>query len=509
MAAILLRRLSPKREEQIREEQGGFRPGRGCIDQIFTLRQLLEHRHSYRRPTIVVFLDIRAAFDSIDRKVLWDCLRRYGVPEKYVSILGALYHQTSGKVRAYGQLSPSFCITSGVRQGCPISPFLFNFAIDDVLRKAFDGLTGNGVELLPGSRITDLDYADDIAVLGDDARVVQLALDRLSVEVSKFGMCFAPSKCKVLLQDWCEPTPNFSLGGVRLDVVNSFVYLGSCISAGGCVEEEISKRIAKARLAFVNLRHLWRRRDIRLSTKGRVYNAVVRAVLLYGCETWPLRSEDVRRLSVFDNRCLRSIARVWWQHHVSNADVCRRVLGTEGRQLHEVIHLSRLRWLGHVLRMPTHRLPYRALFALPGCGWKKKAGGQPMTWRAGMKKLTKALGSAGTARLPGWGPKDPEFGWLYTLKDMAGNRNQWRQCSLYCLSLQLKRQKKYKIACSENAKKLFRIELVFLYHCKVGIMLLILYSYRLYLSTPFTRIFLITSCTARSSQSRRAKKKKV
>ena len=134
------------------------------------------------------------------------------------------------------------------------------------------------------------------------------------------------------------------------------------------MKEEISKRIAKARLAFVNLRHLWRRRDIRLSTKGRVYNAVVRAVLLYGCETWPLRSEDVRRLSVFDNRCLRSIARVWWQHHVSNADVCRRVLGTEGRQLHEVIHLSRLRWLGHVLRMPTHRLPYRALFALPGCG---------------------------------------------------------------------------------------------------------------------------------------------
>jgi hypothetical protein len=158
--------------------------------------------------------------------------------------------------------------------------------------------------------------------------------------------------------------------------------------AGGSVEEEISLRITKARLAFANLRHLWRRRDIRLSIKGRVYNATVRAVLLYGCETWSLRAEDVRRLSVFDNRCLRSIARVWWRHHISNADVCQRVLGTNSRPLSDVISLHRLRWLGHVLRMPTHRLPYRALFARAGCDWKKQRGGQTMTWRSGMKKLS-------------------------------------------------------------------------------------------------------------------------
>ncbi|TNN10595.1 endonuclease-reverse transcriptase, partial [Schistosoma japonicum] len=64
------------------------------------------------------------------------------------------------------------------------------------------------------------------------------------------------------------------------------------------------------RLAFAKLRHLWRRRDIRLLTKGRVYRAAVRSVLLYGSETWPLRVEDIRRLLVFDHKCLRSIARV-------------------------------------------------------------------------------------------------------------------------------------------------------------------------------------------------------
>ncbi|VDP48372.1 unnamed protein product [Schistosoma mattheei] len=82
--------------------------------------------------------------------------------------------------------------------------------------------------------------------------------------------------------------------------------------------DEISARIQKARLAFTNLRHLWRWRDIRLSTKGRVYCAGVRPVLLYGSETWPVREENIRTLLVFDHRCLRNIARISWDHRVSN-----------------------------------------------------------------------------------------------------------------------------------------------------------------------------------------------
>ncbi|CAH8492285.1 unnamed protein product [Dicrocoelium dendriticum] len=426
--SVLLGRLSTTREEFSREEQAGFRPGRGCIDQIFTLRQVLELRHIHRRPTIVVFLDIRAAFDSVDRSALWNCLLKKGVPDKFVTILKVLYSHTSGKVRAYGTHSSSFAVTSGVRQGCPISPFLFNFAIEDVLQRALEGVQDCGVELLPGDRLTDLDYADDIALLGDDPQSVQNALDRLAMEASKYGLCFTPGKCKTLLQDWQVPEPALTIAGHVLEQVPCFTYLGSCITAGGGVGDEVSQRIAKARLAFIKLRHLWRRRDVTLKLKGRVYNASVRAVLLYGCETWPIRSEDMKRLSVFDNRCLRRIARVWWQHHVSNAEVRDRVLGTNSASLQDVILRHRMRWLGHVLRMPAHRLPRRALFALPGSDWKKCRGGQPMTWRRSMKKATSSLAAVGPVRLPGWGPRDAELQWLETLDVMARNRHQWRQC---------------------------------------------------------------------------------
>ena len=71
----------PAREQQIRENQAGFRPGRGCIDHIFTLRRILECRHSQNLPTLVTFLDLKAAFDSVSRPMLWECLSLYGVPK--------------------------------------------------------------------------------------------------------------------------------------------------------------------------------------------------------------------------------------------------------------------------------------------------------------------------------------------------------------------------------------------------------------------------------------------
>lgn len=288
------------------------------------------------------------------------------------------------------------------------------------------------VDLLPGGRITDLEYADDIALLGENTEALQRLLDRLVVEASKFGLSFSVSKSKVFVQDWQDPDPALTIAGSRLELVDRFVYLGSCMSAAGAIEDEIKSRIAKARVAFMNLKHLWRRHDVSLSLKGRVYKTTVRAVLLYGCESWALRVEDLRRLSVFDNRCMRSIARVWWDRHTTNDEVRQRLFGADSLDLEQTIQLAQLRWLGHVLRMPPQRLPRRALFATAGDGWKKPQGGQPMTWRRVLKKLTERLAVIGRSRLPGWDRKDAETRWLETLEVMALNRTQWRAC---CLSL--------------------------------------------------------------------------
>ncbi|VDN14169.1 unnamed protein product [Dibothriocephalus latus] len=100
------------------------------------------------------------------------------------------------------------------------------------------------------------------------------------------------------------------LDGASLEVVDSFRYLGSLITETGQGVDEVVSRINHARFAFYPLcAPLWNRRELSLSTKSRVYQAVFRSILLYGGEIWPMRVEDMKRLEVFDNDWLRRILR--------------------------------------------------------------------------------------------------------------------------------------------------------------------------------------------------------
>ena len=294
-----------------------------------------------------------------------------------------------------------------------------------------DGLlhTGEkGIDLNPGGKLCDMDYADDKVLLFTDIASAQATLDRLVESIKPFGMQFAPSKCKVLMQD-CNQMGNLQINGSRLEEVDNFVYLGSCISNDGRVGKEIEKRISKARGTFAGLRHLWRQEGISLALKVRVYKTTVRAVLLYGCETWPIRSEDLRRLEIFDHQCLRSLAYVRWNSGISNLEVRRKCFGETVRSSIEyAVSLSQFRWLGHVLRMHQSRLPYRAMHATPDLTWRKQAGGQTLTWQKVIKNKARQLGCVDRVRLPGWGPRDSPLLWLDTLTDMAANRSQWRAC---------------------------------------------------------------------------------
>ncbi|KAH9596766.1 hypothetical protein MS3_00002341 [Schistosoma haematobium] len=108
---------------------------------------------------------------------------------------------------------------------------------------------------------------------------------------------------------------------------------------------------------------------------------------------------------MLDHRCLRNVR--------------HRVFGHRDDNAFGVTMLKhRLRWLGHVLRMSSQRIPRRTLFADAGTGWKKRRG-----------ESCKVLASVGPSRLPGWGPRNGATQWLETLSDMAQNRSQWQSCS--------------------------------------------------------------------------------
>nr|CAH8842144.1 unnamed protein product [Trichobilharzia regenti] len=152
-------------------------------------------------------------------------------------------------------------------------------------------------------------------------QTTHIALSQLEISVHKSSMCLAPSKYKVLLQGCWESVPALTLAGEPPEFVDKFVYVGSCVSAGRGVTDEISNCIMNARVVNANLSHLWRHHDVKLAAKGRVYNVSVDSVFLYACEKRPLRAEGVGRLCIFDRLCFRRIVGLRRHHSVSNPEI--------------------------------------------------------------------------------------------------------------------------------------------------------------------------------------------
>ena len=137
---------------------------------------------------MVVFLDLKSSFDSVDRQALWRYLALKGVLPKFLNLLKALYADSCDRVRVYGKLSSKFSTSSGFRQGCPFSPFLFNFVTDLIMESSLLTSHTCGVELLLGCCLTDIEYADDIALMGSDPSQMQIIINNLNNSAARFGM---------------------------------------------------------------------------------------------------------------------------------------------------------------------------------------------------------------------------------------------------------------------------------------------------------------------------------
>ncbi len=101
---ILNERMTKITDESVGDEQEGFRKGRGCIEQIFAVKILVENYLENDRKLFAAFMDLEKAYDRVDRKVLWDAPRVYGVGGKLFEGIKS-YENASAFVRVNGELS--------------------------------------------------------------------------------------------------------------------------------------------------------------------------------------------------------------------------------------------------------------------------------------------------------------------------------------------------------------------------------------------------------------------
>lgn len=281
-----------------------------------------------------------------------------------------------------GHVGPSFETGSGVKQGCILSPLLFNVILDYTLRRARK--TPRGIHWNTFERLLDLDYADDIVALTHTMREMKEFLDDLIRFALEVGLKINVSKTKVIRINPPKTTRNsiehLKIGNETIQEVEKYIYLGSIVSKSGGVEEDIGNRIRLASAAFGSLREIWSSSNINRRLKLQIYTSNVKSVLLYGCETWKVTKSVTNQLQVFANRCLRNICGIFYPNIISNEDLYRQ---TNQSPIAKEIGLRKWNWVGHTLRKLPNDITRQALsWNPPG---KRKQGGQFKTWQTSVR----------------------------------------------------------------------------------------------------------------------------
>ena len=137
---------------------------RGTTQQVLILRNVVERDNEWQATLYLNFIGFEKAFDSIHRKSQWANMKKYGIPEKIVRMVKIFYEEFQCAVEDRGEIGGWFDIKSGVKQGCNVSGFLFLIVMDWVMRRTV-GHGENGVRWKLTSKLDDLDFADDVALL--------------------------------------------------------------------------------------------------------------------------------------------------------------------------------------------------------------------------------------------------------------------------------------------------------------------------------------------------------
>ena len=279
-----------------------------------------------------------------------------------------------------GEMSKSFGVNTGVKQGCVLAPVIFNLfpvAVTLVFRHnisqmAFASSTGSMAACListvckqrrnnKGHHIRSTIRRRRCPAQPHTRRPAAAA-GCISSAYSRAGLVVNSQKTEVFyLPSDSSLLPTFYISGDQLGLTEQFTYLGSIITSTWDLTAEIQHRVNLASTSFGRLsKRVFTNRDLSTRIKMALYNAICVSTVLYACEGWTPYRGQIRVLEAFYIRCLQTILHVHWLDKIPHVELRRRA----GTTCLETILLRRqLRWLGHVIRMPGNRLTRRLLYS--------------------------------------------------------------------------------------------------------------------------------------------------
>ncbi len=296
---IFTNKLLTSVEEKLNKTQGGFRANRSTLDQILIVNEFLVRF----KTNAVIYLDIKAAYDTVDRRILWYIMKtKFGINNDDIRIIRDLFDRNWTKLVIAGQLSAGIAILRGLLQGSSLSPKLFNMFIDSLL---------DALQLLPKVtiagclRINNAFFADDGALLVTN-NIDAERLMRCCYEWSQLnGISFAIPKCQFVGSPGYEW--KISMNGSPLDRVPNYKYLGVFNKWDG-IDWETSTRHRTNQ--FKNMSSFLHGKGMnptgwRLKQRLLTYKSFLRPMIEYGLALTILPRAPLEALQKAQNFCLK------------------------------------------------------------------------------------------------------------------------------------------------------------------------------------------------------------
>ena len=186
MLKILQARLQWYVNHEPPDVQAGFRKGRGTGDQIANIPWIIEKARQFQKNIYFCFIDYAKAFNSVDQ-TNWKILKEMGIPDHITCLLRNLYADQEAIVRTGHGTTDWFQIGKGVRQGCILSPGLFNLYAEYIMRNAGLEEAQAGIKIA-GRNINNLRYADDTTLMTDIKEELKSLLIKVKEESEKVGL---------------------------------------------------------------------------------------------------------------------------------------------------------------------------------------------------------------------------------------------------------------------------------------------------------------------------------
>ena len=289
--AILNKRLMKFVIERgiLRPEALGFVAGNRTSDAHLVVHSLIQrYCHQENRKIFSCFVDFSKAFDTIPRDVLFEKLLKYGINGKFFNNIKTMYTNDNCCIKVGNKLTESFLANQGVKQGCILSPLLFNIFIADIVER-FETENCRPIKIDESRNLSCLLWADDIILLSHSEEGLRNMLSALDSYVNENRMSINTKKtqCMIFNKTGKFIRRSYPMKNGIIETTKSYKYLGFVLTPSGGIISGLKDLRDRAQRAYYKLKHkLGLHFRLYPSTTISLFESLIKPILLYSSDFW-------------------------------------------------------------------------------------------------------------------------------------------------------------------------------------------------------------------------------